>query len=106
MKWYKATIYERIENGEDATHNPVTELRKTETEILVRTAPKTISNESTEGNRFDVMERVFLTKAAPALLKRAAAIEVQGALYEIEGLSVLGTPITLKVKRCKHGILD
>lgn len=101
MKWYRAAIYERAVTGEDATHNPITELVKTDRTVLVRTAPRSAIHDSTEGNEFDKVERTFLTKAAPSLLEGAAALEVGGVIYEVEGMSVWDAPIALKVKRCK-----
>lgn len=99
MKWYRAIIYERVETGRDATHNPVYELQATDKTILVRTAPQAPSRDDTEGNRFDLVSRTFLTKAHTSLLEDAAAVEVNGVLYSLESVSAWDTPIALKVKR-------
>lgn len=99
MKWYRAKIYERVETGRDATNNPVYELQATDKTILVRTAPQTPNRDNTEGNRFDLVNRTFLTKAQMSLLEDAAAIEVDGILYSLESVSAWDAPIALKVKR-------
>lgn len=99
MKWFRAKIYERVETGRDATNNPVYELQATDKAILVRTAPQEPSRDDTEGNRFDLVNRTFLTKAKMSLLENAAAIEVGGILYSLESVSAWDAPIALKVKR-------
>ena len=99
MKWFRAILYERVEAGRDATNNPVYELQATDKTILVRTAPQAPSRDSTEGNRFDLVNRTFLTKAQMSLLENIAAIEVGGILYSLESVSAWDAPIALKVKR-------
>lgn len=99
MKWYRATIYENVETGRDKTNNPIYELQATDKSILVRTAPQAPDRENTEGNRFDLVNRTFLTKAQMSLLEGAAAIEVCGVLYSLESVSTWDAPIALKVKR-------
>lgn len=99
MKWYRAKIYERVETGRDATNNPVYELQATDKTILVRTAPQVSKRDNTEGNRFDLVNRTFLTKAQMSLLDGAAAIEVAGVLYSLESVSSWEAPVALKVKR-------
>lgn len=99
MKWYRATIYENVETGRDATNNPIYKLQATDKTILVRTAPQAPSRDNTEGNRFDLVNRTFLTKAQMSLLEGAAAIEVNGVLYSLESVSAWDAPIALKVKR-------
>lgn len=101
MKWYEATIYERVEIGVDATRNPIYELNETLRTVLVRSAPMAPRHNSTEGNEFDVVERTFLTKAKKALLEDAAALAVDGELYEIERIAEWQDPIAIRVKRCK-----
>ena len=101
MKWYEATVYERVQTGTDATRNPTYELSETDTVILVRTAPMSPRHDSTEGNQFDIVERTFLTKASKSLLEGAAALEIGDDLYEIERIAEWGDPIALRVKRCK-----
>ena len=101
MKWYEATVYERVEVGTDATRNPIYELNETPTKLLVRTAPKAPRHDATEGNQFDIVERTFLTKARKSLLEGAAALEIGGELYEIEHVAEWQEPIAIRVKRSK-----
>jgi len=101
MRWYEATVYERVQVGTDATRNPIYELRETDRVILVRTAPAAPRHDSTEGNQFDIVGRTFLTKARKELLEGAAALEVGGELYEIERIAEWQEPIAVRVKRCK-----
>jgi hypothetical protein len=101
MKWYEATVYERVQVGTDATRNPITELAETDTVILVRTAPMAPRHDATEGNQFDIVERTFLTKAQKSLVEGAAALMVGGELYEVEHVAEWGDPIAIRVKRCK-----
>lgn len=104
MRWYRALVYRRSIIDTDETYNTITELQATGESILVRTAPYTSSEDATEGNRFDMIERTFLTKAAPSRLSGIDALLVQGSLYEVEGMSA-GAPVTaMRVRRCKDGV--
>ena len=101
MRWYEATVYEAVQTGTDATRNPTYELVGTDRVLLVRNAPRSYARDSTEGNAHDYEERTFVTKADPALVEGAAAIEVGGALYDVVGVSSRESPIALRVRRCK-----
>lgn len=101
MRWYEATLYEAVEVGTDATHNPVRELRRTDRMVLVRTAPRTASHDANEGNMFDLEERTLLTRADPEAIRGAAACEVCGTLYDITGVSSREALVALRVRRCK-----
>lgn len=103
MKWNRAIAYERVQIGEDDTHNPVYELQAKEETILVRTALYAPVQDNTEGNRFDMVHRTFLTRARPELLEGVVAIKIHGVLYDIEGMTYDATPTALRVKRSKDG---
>ena len=101
MRWYDAHAYELVQIGTDDTRNPICELRPMDRVVLVRTAPVAPRHDANEGNRFDAIERTFLTKARKALLDGVAAIEVGGILYEVEGVAEWGDAIAIRAKRCK-----
>lgn len=100
MRWYRAVAYARVEVGKDETRNPVTNLVETGKSILVRAAPWAPTTSETEGNRFDMVSRTFLTKASPSLLEGAAAIKVRGALYEIDHINHEAPTTAISVRRC------
>lgn len=104
MRWYRAITYRRVEVGKDATRNPVTELRETDESILVRTPPWSSERDETEGNRFDMVRRTFLTKASAKLLEGVAAIRVRGALYTVDGVNHEAHTTAISVRRCKDGL--
>lgn len=106
MKWFRATTYKRVQTGTDATRNPVYELQATGDSILVRSAPCSPSRDSTDGNAFDLIERTFITRAAPEFLEGIAAIEVGGVLYGFDGMMRDAAPTAMRVRRCKDGIPD
>lgn len=103
MRWYRAYTYHREVVGTDETRNPVTELVETGDSILVRTPPWMREKDDTEGNRFDVISRTFLTKAKPELLKGVAAVKIGEKLYTVEGMTHEAPTVTLSVRRCKDG---
>lgn len=104
MRWYRATTYRRVEVGKDATRNPVTELRETGESVLVRTPPWSAERDDTDGNRFDMVNRTFLTKASPKLLEGIAAVRVRGVLYSVEGVNHDAPTTAIRVGRCKDGL--
>ena len=101
MRWYEATVHELVRTGTDATRNPIFELRETNKVVLVRHAPMEAVHNDTEGNQFDVIERTFLTKSRKELLEGAAALSIDGDLYDIVRVSEWGDPVAVRVKRCK-----
>lgn len=107
MRWYKAITYRRVKTGTDETRNPVYELEETGGSILVRTPPWVPTKDETAGNRFDLVERTFLTKADPKLLEGVAAIRVRGALYAVDSVTGDMRTLAVNVRRCeKDGWLD
>lgn len=104
MRWYRADTYRRVQMGTDATRNPVTELRATGEHVLVRTPPWSAERDDTDGNRFDIVRRTFLTKASPSLLEGIEAVKVRGALYTVEGVSHEASVTAISVRRCKDGL--
>lgn len=104
MRWYRAITYERVEVGVDATRNPVTELRETGESILVRTPPWSAEAGGSDGNRFDMVNRTFLTKASAKLLDGIAAIRVRGVLYAVDGVNGDAHVTAISVSRCKDGV--
>lgn len=103
MRWYRATLYERAVVGTDATRNPVTELRATGQQVLVRTAPAAPAPAGTDGNRFDAVRRTFVTRASAAALDGAAAIEVRGRLYAIDSVTSEASPTVISASRTEKG---
>lgn len=104
MRWYEATLYGLEQTGTDATRNPICELAPKEGAVLVRTAPMAPRRDDEEGNRFDVLERTFLTKCAPSLLEDAAAVEVRGVLYDIVEVSSWneqGGAVAIRARKAK-----
>ena len=100
MKWYKSTLFERIQVGLDDTRNPIYALEECEKPCLVRTAPWAARHIDNDGNNFDVIERTFLTKCTAVDFTKVAAIVVCGEHYTVERVSY-GEAIALTVKRCK-----
>ena len=106
MRWYRAITYKRVQSGTDETRNPVYSLDEAGS-ILVRTPPWVPTKDETAGNRFDLVERTFLTKASPKLLEGVSAIRVRGVLYAVESVTGDMPTIAVNVRRCaKDGWLD
>lgn len=106
MRWYRAITYRRVQTGTDETRNNVYELEEVGS-ILVRTPPWAPVKDDTAGNRFDLVERTFLTKASPKLLEGVAAVRVRGVLYAVDSVTGDMPTIAVNVRRCaKDGWLD
>lgn len=101
MQWFEASVFERAETGKDVLGHPTTELADAGRTVLVRVAPWSAARDSEDGNWFDSIERTFLTKAAPSLLEGCAALSVNGALYEVEGINGDARTTAIKAKRVK-----
>lgn len=100
MRWYRALTYKREQTGTDETRNPVFRLVETGEHILVRTPPWMPVLDETEGNRFSMVERTFLTKSRPELLEGVAAIKVRGVLYSVESVTHEAPTVAVNVRRC------
>ena len=101
MRWFEAIVYKRAQVDVDGVKNPVYELQPTDTPILVRTAPISPRENSTEGNEFHIIERTFLTKAQKALVEDAVVLEIGSERYDIERIATWQDPIAIRVKQVK-----
>lgn len=101
VRWYDAALYGPVETGRDVLGKPVCELRPTGRTVIVRTAPRSASRDSTEGNAFNAEERTLITPADPSAIEGATACEVGGALYDIVGVSSRESLVAIRVRRCK-----
>ena len=101
MRWYEAKVLAAVPSGVDELGHEESRLEDTGRVILVRAAPRTVSKDMSDGNRFGYVDRTFMTRARADMLEGIKALKVLGETYGVVRVASMDGPFAIATRRVK-----